>query len=323
LPKNSNQKTKILYLLNILLRETDEEHQLTMPQLLYILDMAGVPAERKSIYDDLEHLKHYGYDVNFEPNKGYYIGERDFELAELKLLVDSVQSSKFITQKKSDALIKKLEQLTSVNNAGELRRQVYIFDRVKTLNENIYYNVDKLSSAISKGCKVVFKYIEYKPDKTKHFKNDGADYAVSPYRLTFSDDNYYLIAYHEKYQKLSNFRVDRMVDVRLSDEKCCEIQFDLSGYSKKTFDMYNGETCMVQIECDNSLINAVIDRFGESVHLRKEDENTFVISVNVNISPTFFAWVFTFGDKMKIISPQSVTKQFTGIVQGVLERYET
>ena len=324
-----NQKLKILYLLKILLENSDEQNLLSMPQILEYLSTYGINAERKSIYSDIERLQTFGYDVISQKGgkSGYYIGKRDFELAELKLLVDSVQSSKFITKKKSHQLIKKIEGLTSKYYGKELQRQVYVFDRVKTSNETVYYNVDKLHSAITDNKKVAFKYYRYNLEKKHVLRNNGEEYVVSPYSLTFSDDNYYLIAHYPKNQRLTHFRVDRMVDIRFLDENSEKItdvtneNFNLGEYLKKTFDMFGGSTETVTLLCDNKLINAVIDKFSEDVWISRESETHFKAAAKVNISPTFYAWVFTFGGMMKILSPEHVADDFVKHVNEVKEKY--
>jgi predicted DNA-binding transcriptional regulator YafY len=334
--KTQNQKLKMMYLLKILLENSDEENVLSMSKIIDSLAAFGVSAERKSIYDDIECLRLIGYDVISQKgqNMGYYIGEREFELAELKLLVDSVQSSKFITKKKTTQLIKKIEGLTSKFYGKELQRQVYISDRVKTINETIYYNVDTLHNAIVDGVKIAFKYYEYNLEKKRQLRNDGKDYIVSPYSLTFSDENYYLIAHYPKNEKLTHFRVDRMDDIRFLDEKCEDINivmkdeidmvsnsFNLGAYLKKTFDMYGGETQCVAIRCENRLINAVIDKFGEDVRIKKDGNEHFVATFNVYVSPTFYAWIFTFGDKIEIVSPENIVSDFVNITKNILGKY--
>ena len=327
--KESNQRLKILYLLKILLENTDEEHHLTMSEIIEKLSGYGIKAERKSVYANIEDLNLFGYDIICEKGKnfGYYIASRDFEPPELKLLVDSVQSSRFITEKKSNQLIKKLEGLTSKFYANELQRQVYTSDMTKNLNEKIYYTVDKLHDAIIKGNKISFKYYEYNISKEKVLKNDGNPYVVSPYSLTFSDGNYYLISHYAKYEGLTNFRVDKMTDIEILSEKSEDIKlvtdenFNIGDYSKKVINMFSGKTTDVRLVCDNSIINPVIDRFGENAFIRKNDENTFLANVKINISPTFFAWVFTFGDKIKITEPQDVTDKFKNILEEVRRVY--
>lgn len=329
MPRSDNQKMKLLYLLKMLLENSDEQNILSMSKIIGRLAELGIKSERKSIYDDIECLRTYGYDIICQrgQNIGYYIGVRDFEVAELKLLVDSVQSSKFITKKKSNQLIRKIEGLTSKFHGKELQRQVYVADRVKMSNETVYYNVDRLHNAIADKVKIAFKYYEYNLDKKRQLRNGGNDYVVSPYSLTFSDDNYYLIAHYPKNEKLTHFRVDRMDIIRFSAEKATNIKevmtedFNLGGYLKKTFDMFGGSTEQVSILCDNKLINAVIDKFGEDVRIRKEDESKFIATVNLNVSPTFYAWIFTFGGLIQIISPQNVVDEFIDTVDSVRSKY--
>lgn len=329
IPKNPNQKLKILYLLKILLENTDEEHHLNMSEILQKLSQQDIKAERKSIYSDIESLRLFGVDIICQKTDvfGYYIGKRDFELPELKLLVDSVQASKFITKKKSNDLIKKIEGLTDKYSARELQRQVYTSDRVKALNEKIYYNVDKLHDAIINGKQIAFKYYVYNTDKKKQLRNEGDDYIISPYSLAVSDENYYVISHYPKYEGLSHFRVDRMTDIRILDIKANDIKlitdenFNIGEYSRKLFNMFSGETQIVQLKCDNKLIDSIIDRFGEDVSIRKLNNNKFIVTTKINISPTFFAWVFTFEDKMEIISPLTVVNQFKQSLEKVGKLY--
>ncbi len=320
--RQSNQKLKILYLLKILMQETDEAHPMPMPALVRRLTSFGISAERKSVYGDIETLNQFGFDILLEPGKGYYMASRSFELPELKLLVDSVQASRFITEKKSNQLIKKLEGLTSVHLAQTLQRQVYTAERAKTLNEAIYYSVDKLHDAIYGGKKVAFLYYEYTPDKQRVLKNGGAEYVISPYSLNFSDENYYVISRYPKYSGLTHFRVDRMSDIRILDEPADDIReasgerFHLGEYSRKVFSMYGGQTRKVELLCDNSLVNPVIDRFGEGVYLHRAGSARFLASASVNVSPTFFAWVCMFEGKMQIVGPEDVAAGFDTFLEN-------
>lgn len=281
----------------------------------------------KYIYTDIELLTAFGLDiicVKERANK-YFVGKRDFELPELKLLVDAVQSSKFITHKKSDELIRKIEKLTSIYEARELHRQVIVNDRVKTMNESIYYNVDAIHYAIQQSKKVQFKYFDYTVDKNLKFRRNGEIYSVSPYALTWADEYYYLIAYHDRYKDISHFRVDRMSDIEVSDEGIPEKQelndFNVVDYSKKVFRMFSGETQKVEIECDNSLINVVIDRFGKDVRIDSKTETSFRVSVEVAATGTFFGWILMFGDKARIVAPQSLVDSMRGYLQNVLQLY--
>jgi len=313
---NSKLKLKPLYIMKILLEKSDEEHPLTVNDIITELAHYNIPAERKSIYSDIELLMGFGLDIICEKERAnkYFVEKREFELPELKLLVDAVQSSKFITHKKSEELIKKIEKLTSVHEAKELHRQVIVNDRVKTTNESIYYNIDSLHKAIQSEKKVHFKYFDYTVDKSIKFRNDGNPYCVSPYALTWADENYYLIAYHDKYKDISHFRVDRMTEIEVGDEERPDIEelndFNVVEYSKKVFRMFSGETERVELEFYNSLINVVIDRFGKDVRIHSKTENSFRITVEVATTNTFFGWLFMFGDKVRIIGPENVKERF-------------
>lgn len=327
---SANQKLKLLYLMKILLDKTDEDHSMTVNEMISELSDYGIKAERKSIYDDIEALRHYGIDILMKKSKtyDYFIANRLFELPELKLLVDIVQSSKFITHKKSNDLIKKIESLTSIHQARKLQRQVYVANRVKTMNELIYCNVDTLHTAISENCQISFKYFEYNLEKKKQYRNSGHVYIVSPYALSWVDENYYLISYYPKNPELTHFRVDRMTEIKLLEEPrrvlsdiTGEKSLDIAEYSKKVFNMFGGEEETVKLQFDNSLVNVVIDRFGKDVSLEKADENYFNVRVNVAVSSTFLAWVFQFGDKVKILSPDGVVKKYRDMLQSNLENH--
>lgn len=321
--KMPNQKMKALYLMDYLMRNTDEEHPAPMKEIISYLESCGISAERKSIYSDIEGLQLFGVDI-LSCTKGYYVVSREFELPELKMLVDCVSASKFITEKKSEKLIKKIESLASRHEAGKLQRQVYIADRIKAGNEDIYRSVDTLSEAINEKRKVSFRYFEYDTDKKRKFRNGGDEYIVSPYSLTVSDENYYLISHYPKHEALTHFRVDRMSDIKVIDEASENVEtimgenFSVGEYSKKIFSMYSGENTRVEILCENSMMNSVIDRFGKDVFVMKVDEEHFKVMVNVNISPTFFAWIFTFGGKMKIIAPEEAKRQFNNTIEKFL-----
>ena len=325
--KHSHQKLKLLYLMQILLEQTDEEHTITVPQMISELAKLGISAERKSIYDDLEYLQLFGLDIcsNKTRTTNYYVASRDFELPELKLLVDSVQSSKFITHKKSMELISKIEKLASRENAKTLQRQVFITNRVKTLNEQIYYNVDKIHDAIAANKQITFKYFDIDVDKQKVYRKNGDAYTESPVALTWDDENYYLITYKEKYDNYTHYRVDKMETINITEEnrRLSDKPFDLSEYSKKMFQMFGGEETAVSILFDNSLIGVVYDRFGIEVPITKEDDTHFVCHVKVAVSPQFLSWVFSFGDKAKIISPDSVIEEMCTLVQEVKSNYES
>lgn len=325
--KSSNQKLKLLYLLKMLNEKTDEDNTMTINDMIAELDRYGITAERKSIYDDLEALRHYGLDISSRKSKttDYFVASRLFELPELKLLVDAVQCSKFVTHKKSNELIKKIESLASYRQAQSLQRQVYVSNRVKTINESIYYNVDRLHAAIAENKKVSFKYFDYDIKKEKAFRKNGDKYSVSPYGLSWDDENYYLITFSTKYNGFTHYRVDRMTDIDLIDEERDPLpdreHFDIAEYTKKVFNMFGGEEVLVQLQFDNSLVNAVVDRFGKDVVIGKKDDNSFCIWIKVAVSSTFFAWISQFGSKVKILSPEPVIEQYKLHLSGILDQY--
>ena len=326
--RSANQKLKLLYLMRYLMRNSDENHPVTVRQMGEYLRGQGISAERKSLYDDIEELQQFGLDIiqvkdgNFY---GYYVGSRDFELPELKLLVDSVQSSKFITHKKTRSLIEKIERLGSVHEADQLRRQVFVANRIKTMNESIYYNVDEIHTGIAQDRKIRFRYFDYTVAKERQFRHDGAFYEVSPYALTWDDENYYLVAYDSAAGKIKHFRVDKMVDIMAADlprdGKEAYAALDMAVYSRKLFGMFSGQERRVRMRFDNRLVGAVLDRLGRDVSLIPDGETHFFVSADVVVSPQFFAWVYGFGAMAQIIGPADVVEQMRGQLADVARLY--
>lgn len=325
--KSERQKLKMLYTMQYLMQNTDENHPVSVAQIIDELEKHEISAERKSVYSDLEALRDFGLDIVQcrGRNNGYYIASRDFELPELKLLVDSVQSSKFITQKKTLSLIKKIESLASVYDAQLLQRQVYVRDRVKSMNESVYYNVDELSNAISRDRMIRFRYFEYTVDKERRLRRDGAWYEVSPFALMWDDENYYMLAWDAEAQRLKHYRVDKMSSIsaleKFREGKDAFKAVDMSAYSKKVFGMFTGEVETVRIRFANRLAGAVIDRFGRDVMMIRDSDEHFVISVEVAVSPQFFAWVFGFGAEAEILSPERVRSEMRERAAAVCEKY--
>ena len=315
-----------MYLAKILMEKTDEEHTLTVPEMIAELSRLGISAERKSIYDDLEYLQLFGMDICSTKSRttNYYVASREFELPELKLLVDSVQASKFITRKKSVELIEKIGKLTSRENAKKLRRQVFISHRVKTLNEQIYYNVDKIHDAIAANRQILFRYFSFDVNKQKVYRKDGENYLESPVALTWDDENYYMITYKEKYDNYTHYRVDKMEQIQITEEERIlpEEDFDLSCYAKTMFQMFGGEEEEVVMEFDNRLVGVVFDRFGLEVPIVKKDAEHFICRVKVAVSPHFLSWVMSFGKKARILSPQYVAEGMHRLAKAVAEVYE-
>lgn len=290
------------------------------------LSKLGISAERKSVYDDLECLQMYGIDICMKKTRttDYFVASRDFELPELKLLVDSVQASKFITHKKSMELISKIEKLTSHENAKKLQRQVFVTNRVKTMNEKIYYNVDRIHEAIAENKQITFKYFDLDVNKKKVYRKEGNLYIESPVSLTWDDENYYLITYKEKYGSYTNFRVDKMEGIELIDKErlLADNNFDVSLYSKTKFQMFNGEETDVSIQFINELVGVVYDRFGTDIPIDKSDDKHFVCRVKVALSPQFLSWIISFGNRAKIISPDFVKKELCELITEVKSQYE-
>lgn len=326
--KSYNQKMKILYLMQAFLERTDDSHVVSMQEILEILEAHGIRAERKSIYDDIEALRVYGLDIVYrkEPLSGYYLASHNFELPEVKLLVDVVQSSKFITERKSAELIKKLEGLTSRYEAQQLQRQVFVANRIKTMNESIYYNVDKIHGAILLDVKIAFQYFEWTVEKQMHLKRSGEGYCISPWALTWADENYYLIGYDEQADMVKHYRVDKMLSIEITEEKRVGEQhfadFNTASFAKKTFGMFGGEEQELCLEFENRFVGVVIDRFGKDITIRKRDEAHFSVRVKVVVSPQFFGWLSGLGTGVRIAAPQNVQQEYRQFLQKLLEQYQ-
>ena len=329
MPRESSQKLKLLYVMRYLLRSSDEAHPVTVQQIIDFLSGEGIPAERKSIYDDVEALRRFGLDilqVKIGRQSGYYVGSREFELPELKLLVDSVQSSKFITHKKTLSLIRKIESLASVYEAQLLSRQVYVKNRIKTMNESIYYNVDEIHTGIARDRQIRFRYFDYTVQKERRFRRDGGYYVVSPFALTWDDENYYLVAYDSTAAMIKHFRVDKMLDIGILDEprdgRESFAALDMAEYAKKVFGMFSGREERVRMRFDNQLVGAVLDRLGREAMLVPDGESHFTVTAQVEVSPQFFAWVSGFGRLAQILGPDYVVQAMRAHAAEVLAMYE-
>ena len=324
------QKLKLLYLKEILERKTDETHCLTASQLVEQLAQKGVRAERKSVYDDLEALEVYGLDIASEGrNTGYHLLSRDFELAEVKLMVDAIQSSKFLTEQKSYELIKKLERLCSEYEARSLQHQVYMTNRIKTENNSIHYNVDTIQRAIEADKKIEFKMFGYTREKQIFERRYGRMYGVSPYALIYDDDNYYLLGYDDRHQKIQHYRVDRMKGVSIMETeregKEAFAKLDMAQYEKYTFSMYGpsgGKLTPVTMEFYNMMANVVIDKFGHDVGMIPQGKWRFRVTVPVSVSPQFYAWVFGLGKCVEIIEPVNVREGMKRMLEKVTQKYQ-
>ncbi len=326
MPRSFGQKQKILLLAKYLMEESDEDHPIGVAEMIAYLKNAGISAERKSIYADLETLGAFGMDIVSVKGKktGYFVGERLFQLPELRLLVDAVQSSRFLTQKKSEELIGKLEGLASRHEAKKISHQVFVAGRIKTMNESIYRNVDTLSLAIGEDRKISFRYFEWAPDGSKRFRRDGAFYTVSPFHLLWDDENYYLIALTESGEK-RHFRVDKMESISPLEEKRQGKEmfsdFDPALYEKKSFGMFGGREERVTLFCRERVCGVIFDRFGGEIPVRKAKDG-YLVTVPVFVSPLFYSFVMSFGKDMKIRSPKWVKDEFLALARDVISGYE-
>lgn len=325
--RSANQKLKCLYLRQFLLENTDEAHPVTVSQMIDYLARHDIAAERKSIYDDIDGLRSYGLDIEYRKAQdgGYFIANREFQLPELKLLVDAVQSSKFLSLRKSNELIVKLEKLASRHEAQALRRQVYVAHRIKNMNESIYYNVDALHSAIAAGSRITFRYFDWDMNGKKKYRHEGKRYRISPWALLWDDENYYLVGYDAEHAERRHYRVDKMESITQTGEERLGKElfagFDPAAYSRKVFGMYGGEPQKVTLRFESSMSNIVFDRFGRELILTPDREGGFTVTVEVVPSPQFFAWLTGLGAPVKILSPQPIVQQFCDYLQSVLDAY--
>lgn len=329
MPKGSNQKFKLYRLAQIMQEKTDDEHYIMMPEIMASLAEYDVTADRKSIYADLRDLSVIGVEVEGEPignRYHYHVVNRPFELPELKLLVDAIQSSKFITKKKSNTLIKKLEKLVSKYDAQKLQRQVYVSGRIKTMNESIYYIVDAIHNAISENKKIKFQYYQWNVKKEMELRHNGAWYHISPWGLSWNDENYYLIGYDSDAGKIKHYRVDKMLHIKLSNEsregKEHFKKLDMADYAKKSFGMFGGKEQTVKLRVKNSLAGVIIDRFGKDVMLIPADGESFTVNVDVHVSRQFLGWVFSLGKDIKIVGPDEVVKQMKMEIERLIKQYK-
>lgn len=321
-------KLKLLYLAKIFSEETDDAHGLTLPQIAEKLESYGIKADRKTLYQDFEELRQFGYDLIREQvghDTIYFLGARDFELPELKLLVDSVQAAKFITDKKSHELIHKLESLVSRHQAQQLQRQVFITGRVKAMNESIYYNIDRLHEAINSDCQIRFHYYQWNVRKEMELRRKGAWYCVSPWALSWDDEKYYLVAYDAEDGKIKHYRVDKMLNIEALQAprqgKEYFKSFDMPKYSKTLFGMFGGEEKSVILQGENYMVNVLMDRFGKDIPIVPIDENHFEAKVNVAVSTQFFGWIMALGRGISITGPEPILRRMREEVRRLQQQY--
>ncbi len=325
--KQERQKLKTLILHQTLLEQTDENHAMGTKELIDILDRHGVSAERKSIYNDFQTLRDFGVDVQCRKGKegGWFVGDRPFELPELKLLVDAVQSCKFITRKKSDALIKKLESLTSVHQASKLRRQVYVDRRVKSMNEGVYYTIDTIHAALGSGNAVSFQYYDYNVKKERVLRREGKRYNIFPKGLIWDNQNYYLVGWDSTNGEIRSYRVDKMLSLNQTGLKPsgeAAKPVDMARYTATHFGMFGGTEARVTLLCDNTMVGVVLDRFGQEISLIPNGDHAFITTVDAVVSPQFYGWLMGVGENITIQGPQWAVEGYRNRLQEILGKHQ-
>lgn len=311
---SNNTRARMLMIMELLYTKSDEDNPVTTVDITEYLESKGIPVNRKTLHDDMQAIMAMGYDIVMQkssPNK-YFWGDRTFEIPELKLLIDAVSSSRFITEKKSQGLIRKISSLASESQAKLLKRHIAATGHTKADNTKIYYIVDTITDAINQKKKIEFKYFEYNVKKEKVFKHNGEVYILSPYYLYWNEDYYYVVGYSDKHNKISAFRVDRLYKPNMINELAepKARDFEVRDYADKIFSMFDGKEEIVTLECENSLMKYIIDRFGIDVDIEEKNKDTFIARVPVTLSPTFYGWVFQFAGGIKIIGPDMAVDEY-------------
>ena len=328
MPRVFNQKIKILYLMRIFLEQTDEEHPMSVKELIAYLNSLGISAERKTVYDDIETLRNFGMDIlnRREHPAGFYLASREFELPELRLLVDAVQSSRCITNGKSRQLIRKLESLASVYESRQLRRQGFAENRIRTINENVYYSIDMIQRALTEDRQISFQYCEWTVEKKLRPENEGERYSVSPWGLVWQNEEYYLITYDEKCGRVKQYQVDKLQQIRIEKEVRRGREFfenyDIGELTSRTFGMFGGREVTICLEAHNRLVGVVLDRFGRDIMIHRKDPEHFKTLVRVNISDQFFGWIASLAPDAVIASPDEVRDKYREFLEKSLSNYK-
>ena len=328
MPRSFNQKLKILYLMKFLQEKTDREHPVSVKDIIQTMEAYGISVERKTVYDDIETLRTFGMKIGSRRGKpaGFYLEERTFELPELKFLMDAVQSSKFITEKQSAALVRKLENLASVHEAKKLKSQVFLMPGIKTLNEEIYTNIETIYDAISANRQISFRYYQWTLSRELKPKRGGERYRVSPGKLLWNNDNYYLMGLDEFSGIVKHYRVDKMMDVAVEEEKrsgeSVFRDFDMGRFSAETFGMFDGKETILKIRFSNELVGVVLDRFGKKAVLQRSDDTHFFLQTHIRVSGQFFGWLTGLGPGAEIVSPEKVRKEYKSFLTKILKTYK-
>lgn len=329
MPRSFNQKLKILYLMKLLQEKTDREHPVSVKDIIQTMEAYGISVERKTVYDDIETLRTFGMKIGSRRGKpaGFYLEERTFELPELKFLMDAVQSSKFITEKQSAALVRKLENLASVHEAKKLKSQVFLMPGIKTLNEEIYTNIETIYDAISANRQISFRYYQWTLSRELKPKRGGERYRVSPGKLLWNNDNYYLMGLDESSGIVKHYRVEKMMDVAVEEEKrsgeSVFRDFDMGRFSAETFGMFDGKETILKIRFSNELVGVVLDRFGKKAVLQRSDDTHFFLQTHIRVSGQFFGWLTGLGSGAEIVSPEKVRKEYKSFLTKILKTYKS
>lgn len=329
--KSWGQKLKLIYILDILRKYSDEENPISANEICEKLEENGISAERKSVYSDIEALCEYGYDIirSFTPKRGFFLASREFEEAEIYLLCDAVRTAKFISPKKTRELVAKLDGMLSRNQLSNREKNIYFDSEQKCQNEEIYYNIDKISRAISKTKKIKFKYTARKLSGREIEKN-VKEMLVSPYALTWQDDHYYLIGNYDKYDNLIHIRLDRISGVEMTDEKSRHFSevsdykevFDVSDYTNRLFSMHSGKIETIELCCNKKITEQVFDRFSENIFITNVTENEFCFSYKAAVSEALVTFILNFGDSIKVIKPESLKSMVKERINKVLDLYK-
>ncbi len=327
--KENRQKIKLLKLMELLQQETDELHPLSTNEICNRLSAMGISCERRTLTKDIALLNEQGFEVMWcrvGKEKGYYVEDRSFSVPEIKILIDAVQAANFITDKKSAELIDKISALGGSHRADILKSNLVCFNTRKHSNETIYYSVGYLEDAIQQKNKVLFRYFDLDEHGEKIYRRDGHRYVVEPVALVFHEDNYYVVAYSAKHDSTANYRIDRMDSVEVIDEpvssKALALRNEVSGYTERVFKMYGGQPVDLVIEFEDKLIGVVYDKFGEDTKMIRTHDHRCVATVKVQLSPTFWGWLFQFGKQMRILSPSNLNEEYKKMVCEVMESHE-
>lgn len=328
----SGQKLKLFYIVDILRKFSDEEHPLTAAEICTKLAQYNVSAERKSVYNDLDQLVFYGFDIikTRSPKSGFFLGAREFEIPEISLLTDAVKTAKFISPKKTRDLISKLEAMQSTYQVNNLNKGIYFDVDSKTKNEEIYYTIDTVSRAIDLKKQIKFKYYVRIINENKEIKISSSEKIISPYAMTWQDDHYYLIGNYEKYDNLIHLRIDRMHSAEITDKNSrnfsevsdYETSFDVADYTKRLFGMHTGTFENIELKCSRDILEQVVDRFGDSIFITKLTDKTFNINYKAAVSEALVTWIINFGNKIEAMGPEKLREMIKLRLCSVMKLYE-